>query len=419
MSAERPWTNKIKKASYKGAEFEVNSVTTTIGNRVTHHNFPFSKDPFAENVGPEGMVISIDGYVDGDNYLQRKEDLIEKIRGSFSPGTLVLPTAKSITVIAGTCTTTFDNGRGGIETFIMQFFEAGKNQSPSVTVDTSQTAKIRAENLDDVTKLEASANINYENTLIDSTELTNDPDSLSSLSKKIQDEFSSIVIDKIQNGLPSGEKLDQFTRTFSNYQKNLSTLILTPTDYMDETSGLYSDLKNLWGESELKNAYDSMTDVFNAAVDDIESVISINDPSRKQQDKNNQAIRDANRNFLLRQLADTTIDQSFNSSSEVAERRVALLELFEQQIENAAIAQDIGQRDSLVDLRSAVVADLDSKLVGLPDELEITLPISIPSFVLANDLYGDGLRGEKIADENKVVNPLFMPVDDIIRVLSA
>ena len=158
---------------------------------------------------------------------------------------------------------------------------------------------------------------------------------------------------------------------------------------------------------------------FNSAVDDIGRVIGINDPSRKQNDKNNQTLRDSSRNMLLRHLANITTDQVYISTNQVDQRRTDILALFAQQIENAANNFDQCQRATLVELRSSVVADLDSKLGALPDEVIFTPPDTMPAAVIANQLYADGLRGNEIAEANGNINPNLLPARIPLNVLSA
>ena len=154
-------------------------------------------------------------------------------------------------------------------------------------------------------------------------------------------------------------------------------------------------------------------------MDDIAKVIGINDPSREQQDKNNQTLRDTSRNLLLVELSNITVDEIYVSTNQVRQRRTDILELFDQQIENASNNFDRAQRDSLVDLRSAIIADLNQKISQLPDEVVFIPGDTTPAAALANKLYGDGLRGEEIAETNAIINPNFLPAQKPLNVLSA
>ncbi len=69
-----------------------------------------------------------------------------------------------------------------------------------------------------------------------------------------------------------------------------------------------------------------------------------------------------------------------------------------------------------VELAAALIQHLAATERQLPRIVAYTSPDVLPSLVLANFFYADGGRSNEIADENKVVHPLFCPRQ--IRVLS-
>ena len=98
--------------------------------------------------------------------------------------------------------------------------------------------------------------------------------------------------------------------------------------------------------------------------------------------------------MLLSQMSSITVNQTYASSNAVTARRDSILKAFDQQIDNAGIGFDLQQRDSLVDMRSATLAHLDEETGNLPDEVDLTIDASVSVWAVANELYGDGLRGE-------------------------
>jgi prophage DNA circulation protein len=420
MSSERIWTDQITVSSFRGVVFEVESATVQFGRRGTIHQFPFKDIPYSEDIGKQAKIFTISAYVDGDNYLARRNELEAAISNHADAGTLILPTIGAVQAKpSADCTVTFNNQQGGIERFTLKFTEAGRNEFPSSTVNTKETVKDRDQTLRDDTKTEAAANMNFEQTLPDSTEGINDPDSFADETIEIVNSFNDAVTQAINTGIQVGDAIDEFSRKFENYQADARSLILTPIDLLNETDSIYDDLRGVYADNDLSEAFSAFRDIFNSPVDDIAKVINLSDPGRRQQDKNNQATRDANRNLLLGQMSQVTVDEEYVSTDQVRNRRTAILELFEQQIENAGLSFDICQRNALVDLRSAVVADLNDKIGTLPDEIVIVLRDTSPAFTQANKLYGDALRGEEIAITNGILNPLLLPSDQPLNVLSA
>ena len=419
-NSNREWTNKIGQCSFRGVVIEVRSITMQFGRRGTVHSFPFKDETFAEDVGRAPRIFTLSGFVDGDNYLTRKQNVIDAIELLDTPGTFILPDGKEFRVKPSSdCTTTFNNNSGGVESFTLKFTEAGSQSFPRATTNTRETTILRGDELVTALKAEATDAMDFEQTLPDSTEGINDPDSLADKSVSIVDAFNETIDKVIETGLKAGNAIDKFARKFTDYKNDVRTLILDPASLLDETDSVYTDLRGVYALADAATAFESFRDIFNSAVDDIGRVIGINDPSRKQNDKNNQTLRDSSRNMLLRHLANITTDQVYISTNQVDQRRTDILALFAQQIENAANNFDQCQRATLVELRSSVVADLDSKLGALPDEVIFTPPDTMPAAVIANQLYADGLRGNEIAEANGNINPNLLPARIPLNVLSA
>lgn len=419
MSDNRPWRSQIVGASFRGIPFEVENHSFTFGRRGRLNEFPFKDTPFAEDTGRKAREFSFTAYVDGDDYISKRNALLNAIENDASVGVLILSTGEEYKVKpTASNTVTYSNRQGGIEFFELSFVEAGENDFPQVTTNTKETAEIRWQALSNEVVAEAAEKVSFEVQQPDSTELAADPNLLSEETSTIMDQVNKTIDDVLRAGQKVGDDFDQLNLDFQAYKDDLRTKILDPETFFTDTDALYSQIKNTWGD-DFDDAFYGFKDIFNAQIDDIAKVVNIFGSSREQQDQNNQFTRDAVRNLTLRQMADVTVNQEYISTNQVRERRTEILALFEQQIENAGINEDQKSRDALVDLRSAVVADLEGKQGALPDEVEIELEESVPSFALANELYGDGLRGEEIADTNAVINPLFMPPKEVLNVLSA
>jgi len=331
----------------------------------------------------------------------------------------VLPTFGTIRMKpTANCTVSESRQAGGIARFQLEFVESGENKFPQPTENTSATVNNRGESARDGVITDATDTVDFTQTLPDSTEGINDPNTLAGETLAIVAAFNDAIDIALDTGEKVSDQIDNFGRIFRNYRVEVNSLIFDPNTFFTETDSIFTELKNIWPQSNLREAYDAIFDVFNAVVDNIETLVNKFSPVREQQVKNNQVHRDGTRNLLLRQLSDITAAQIFISTNEVSARRASILPLFEQQIENAGINIDICQRDTLVNLRSAVVADLDQKQGGLPDEIELNLVQTTPSFTLANRLYGAGLRGREISDRNNQKNPLFMPPFETLNVLS-
>ena len=419
MSDQRTWREKIESASFRGVPFQVENHSVTFGRRGRLNEFPFKDTPFAEDTGRKAREISITAYVDGDDYISKRDALLKAVEQNNTVGVLRLPTLGEIKVKpTASNSVRYSNRQGGIEFFELSFVEAGENDFPTSTVNTKETAEIRWQNVSTEVIAEGADKMTFDVQAPDSTERLSDPNTLAEETSTIMDEVNRTIDDVLRSGQKVGDAYDQLNLDFQSYKDDLRDAILDPEQFLTDTDALYTQIKEVWSD-DLNDAFYGFKDIFNAQIDDIAKVVNIFGSSREQQDKNNQFTRDAIRNLTLRQMADVTVNQDYISTNQVRERRAEILALFESQIENAGLNQDQRSRDSLVDLRSAVVADLESKQGALPDEVEIELFETVPSFALANELYGDALRGQEVAETNSVLNPLFMPPKQTLNVLSA
>jgi len=108
-----------------------------------------------------------------------------------------------------------------------------------------------------------------------------------------------------------------------------------------------------------------------------------------------------------------------DSSNQAFAKQNELLGFYATEIDTAGERGYELQRRELIDLRSAMVDDLNAKGALLPDETTVTLTESIPAFTLGYELYGDAFRGEEIVSNNAVPNPLFLPPQEDLLVLTS
>ena len=85
------WRDNLVAASFRGAEFGVDeSENKAGGRRIALHEYPGRDDPFAEDMGEITKTFSIEGFIVGDDYLDRGQRLIDACN-TPGPGELVHP----------------------------------------------------------------------------------------------------------------------------------------------------------------------------------------------------------------------------------------------------------------------------------------------------------------------------------------
>lgn len=126
-----------QQASYKGVTFDVVTMSSSGGHRINVIDFPESDQHELEDMGPENDSFSINGYVLGDDYYDRREALIDALKDTAA-GELVYPTRGRFRVKnkSWSCVETKDELR--IARFTMSF-EKKDDIVILTTVDTQQT----------------------------------------------------------------------------------------------------------------------------------------------------------------------------------------------------------------------------------------------------------------------------------------
>ncbi|HEY1965660.1 MAG TPA: DNA circularization N-terminal domain-containing protein [Acidobacteriaceae bacterium] len=119
-----PWRSKWRPASFRGAEFHVETDAKSSGRRIALHEFPKNNTPYAEDMGKRATRHPVEGYCIGKDYLGPRDALIKACEDD-GPGQLVHPLLGTMQVMCESYTCTETRTKGGFCTFNMNFIEAG------------------------------------------------------------------------------------------------------------------------------------------------------------------------------------------------------------------------------------------------------------------------------------------------------
>lgn len=141
------WTTALRRASFRGVPFWVESDDAEYGRRLVVHEFPNRDRPFTEDMGEKAQHFHVTAYLAGDDVIGAKDALVAACR-KRGPGTLVLPTDGSQTVRCKSCKRSHHLDRLGYIGFSLEFVESGigLNAAPlqlmSLLVDVAAVAAI-------------------------------------------------------------------------------------------------------------------------------------------------------------------------------------------------------------------------------------------------------------------------------------
>lgn len=402
----------LREASYEGIRFDVDSATLSFGRRTVTHEFPQRDAPYVEDLGKATRQFSIQGFIVGDDFIDRSKRLIDKIESQVGTdrranhGKLVHPWLGSLEVTPiDNPSITYDKAKR-ICTFTLTFLEAG-NESTKKTTSWAN-------------KLLSKADALYAKIFGDWT-----PDKIAGIVDDVTSQINSCaaVLSNCQFAqmfnlgndiLEMGH--DIATSLYNKKEQARSSLLgaLGLSQYAQSTTD--------WKLASIK-----CTDAITLPVLKPVNVASSTGTSKKLSDKEriNEAVDEIKKNFRLVLIAnamgaismigeDNDVDTDSNSKKTLSDEQILkirnnLLDAIDAEMLIQGTDDNQDYLD-LVDSYVAVYKYLTEMLNGDSGIETVTLKQSEPSFVLAYDKYGDSTRADEIAERNDVINPLFMPV---------
>ncbi len=402
----------LRKASYEGIQFDVDSATLSFGRRTVTHEFPQRDTSYVEDLGKATRQFSIQGFIVGDDFIDRSKRLIDKIESQVGTdrranhGKLVHPWLGSLEVTPiDNPSITYDRAKR-ICTFTLTFLEAG-NESTKKTTSWANQLLSKADAL-------------YAKIFGDWT-----PDKIAGIVDDVTSQINSCAA-VLSNC--------QFAQMFNLGNDILELGHDIATSLYNKKEQARSSLLGALGLSQYaqsttdwKLASIKCTDAITLPVLKPVNVASSTGTSKKLSDKEriNEAVDEIKKNFRLVLIAnamgaismigeDNDIDTDSNSKKTLSDEQILkirnnLLDAIDAEMLIQGTDDNQDYLD-LVDSYVAVYKFLTEKLNGDSGIETVTLKQSEPSFVLAYDKYGDSTRADEIAERNDVINPLFMPV---------
>jgi prophage DNA circulation protein len=131
------WRDELMPASFRGAEFHVESGSKENGRRIVLHEFPKKEEPYSEDMGRAAFRFTVRGYCIAfplntpielyrRDYRDARNSLVKQLEKE-GPGILQLPTLDPVTVVCERYRLTEQERLGGYCVFDMQFCEQGRN----------------------------------------------------------------------------------------------------------------------------------------------------------------------------------------------------------------------------------------------------------------------------------------------------
>lgn len=136
------WKNHLKPASFRGIPFGVLEGESRFGRKNVVHDYPYRDQPWIEDLGKSARVITVTGFLVGDDVIAQRDRMIAAAESSVDLSNLVHPTYGALQVnLVGPLVVTESWDKGRMFEIRFSFIESGQRLFPTVATSTGDVVK--------------------------------------------------------------------------------------------------------------------------------------------------------------------------------------------------------------------------------------------------------------------------------------
>lgn len=368
------WQAERRPASFRGLEFEAETLGHSGGNALVVDHLPESDDHTVGELGNEPDAFSLRGFVSGDDYLDQLGNLEAAFR-KRGAGELVHPWRGHRFVFVKTWSITHDIG-GGVGEFEIECVPAGLETRPTVLVVTETDVIDKG----DAAKTAAAARL----ALFD----TDGPTFFGTVAGAID------YLNEIPSYYAAALALAQ-TGELTAFELATGRTVDAPA----ELAGLLAAVESACGSSTLQGLMRylsgaSTTDLPTGATAPAEGVR-----------ESAAAYAGLVRTVSIAAACSLAVDESYTSADAAEDQQAALVAVIDVALD---LEPDDDTFTSLSDLRAALVSAMSEIASRLPRLRTISIASPTPALVLSFDFYGNTDREDEILELNQALHPGFL-----------
>lgn len=392
---------KLIGASFRGVPFFVETAEREGGRRTVRHEFPLRDRPFIEDMGRQARSYPVEGYVIGEAYISRRDSLIAALELP-GPAELVHPYYGTLRAACTRFRVRESTSDGGMARFAIEFEETEPASSyPDETFDAEAVVA-------------ASSDAAWAQKIAEFTakyHVDGQPASaLASLSAVVSSAAAALDA-ALAPLVQSAQDLALLKKDLNDLVLDASALARAPLDLVATLGTMFSTLASLpltagQGVQALLAAYGFTPSVARPPA---------TTATRIQEQANYDALLGMVRSLAVIQAARIAPTQQYDSYDAAAALRDAIGEKLDELADSAGD----DSYGALVQLRADLVRAVPGEKSDLPRLVRYTPAYTVPSLVLAHQLYGDLSREADIVARNQVNRPGFIPGAAQLEVLSA
>lgn len=312
---------QLSPATYKGAPFLVNRVSTSGGRKTVQHDFPNSNIQVIEDLGLSPREYRISAIIADPNYIQKRDTLLRALEEG-GKGVLVHPFYGRIeNIVARTFTLNEDVSRLGDTVVEIVFAPSETDGLPTQSINT----------VSQISTLSGTVSGNIVSDISDLFKVTNSfQGNFASAANKLNGIADAFGINA-QLPTVSASQINRFNSLVGNFESSINTLIGNPSELAADIQEIFVEFPKLYETAT------QQTDALALFFDFGDSDITINPTTaglieRKQ---NNDVLNNAMKAFALSEAYVSSAQIDFTTVDDV-ENTADTLELAFQSIKLAS-----------------------------------------------------------------------------------
>lgn len=418
------WRDNYRAATFRGVGFFVATADSSHGRRQAVHETAQRDVPYTEDLGRKSREFGITGYLLGKEYDVTREELIKACEQA-GPGVLVHPYRGELNVVCRGLTVGESSDEGGKCTVSMTFLEAGEASYPSAKVDSVNAISAKGNEVTETAKN------NFVSDFLTKGYPSFVADAATTQIKGLSDYLSSpefIVSSDIQ-------AVSDYYDKVKSIGSDAFDLIQQPFAFAGQVVDAIGSIRSAFGSSAFSMLIDLYDQYFPGKDDDSgdSTPVAAMTPSREQVVKNTQAVSSLVRQAAIAQAAvaavvtQTTEDVSNGGTKTTSapakydsyEAAITVrTELADKLDEESEVTTSDPVYIALTDLRTAVVQAVPDPEQDLPRLAKFSPRQTLPSLLVAYQLYGDAGRADDIVARNDPRRPGFLMGGQPLEVLA-
>lgn len=387
------WRNNLKPASFKGVQFFIEDIDLSGGRRVASFEFPKLDTPSTEDLGKKQKTITVNGYILGDDYLEKSNELLNACEGDEKPGTLIHPFRGEIQVRCQDIKIRETSKDGGIAFVSISFIEAGNDLFPSASLD-KYAAVSSAKNA----SIES-----MKNDFNSSFNVIGKGQHVSESAASRVGAWSDAITSSMSGVKGNSNSLNDISYNMRNLKSSAIDAIKTPKNVSDIFSSSLSSIGSSLSVKDVGSAFSSYKNIYKKSVGPISLKTPLTE-SRKQELVNSQAMDSLVKNIARVEASEQAVYVKHASVNDAIIAREEVLTELDEILETTNNDETF---ISVTQLRNLVIELLpgDTQLPSVSSKETEQVESSL---TLAYSIYGSVEKESDLIERNKIDHPAFI-----------